>query len=262
MYKLILIVIIFLIFSEYQDMYSQLRQKEIIFEEIDQSFNILKQETPKIRYAIEDYDTLQYYIKYQDYGDYYKLTLKRNLFYVNSQADDKPASDTLVLFVDPQTGEISYKNLDEKDIARTITFVHMNQVEIIEPSQFIRILYDSKIDPGMTFFTYKSLDNGSYEMQIVPKGEGRTFVFNKMCDIFQSSYLESINFSVDRSLRYEQIIITPPAGNGPWEIRCGTVERNCTSQSLSKLKKVQDNTEYLNKRAYNNKFYKGSGKKK
>jgi len=239
-----IILIIFLAFSEILEA-QNVQTKKVIFTDMNRTFTFENTEIPVFAYAIPDYEPDAFDLIYNKVDDNsYSVTLRENPFWKSSDEEkDTFKCEYYKVNSDGTIECVEFEDIKGSDI-RKLVFDRELQEEKIFTNEYIKITY-SKIEPDMFYFSYTSLMDG-YKLKLVKKGNPTSISLNKLCKREYFDDLKFINFSVDYNLRYEQIIITPGVLGSPWEIRIGTVQdRGCSSPNLNKLKKFQNQSEYL-----------------
>ena len=120
---------------------------------------------------------------------------------------------------------------------RVVHFGSVGEKVNVKTGEVVNFIYDG-VDPDRTYVKYESTDEG-YTLELAYRNDPVYITFKTICQSYIVSNPSLTNIEVPRELRFEQIIWTP-RNDGTWEIRIGTIERGCKSQSLQDLQKLRN----------------------
>jgi len=130
---------------------------------------------------------------------------------------------------------------------KEIVFENYGDEKLVITGERVNIRYKN-LPSENTFIKYRSVEEG-YFLQWLETKTVTPVKFDQLCQSFIVASPSKTIIMFDESLRYDQIVWTP-FGNGQWEVRIGTHDREgCKSEALDKINKLQTK-EYKNSRKY------------
>lgn len=175
------------------------------------------------------------YVKYAESidGETYSLELAERNIITKEVSVQVPQS-----VVVPADGSSPVFMADpDKNPARRIAFEKIWQKEKIKTGETVNITYPNAVKVEKVYLAAESDEDG-YWLQLSEQKDPIKINFIKRCQTFIALHPRAAYVSVDKLLKYEQVIWTPRA-DGTWEVRIGTKEQGCVSSALERIKELR-----------------------